>query len=70
MTGYRKSLRYLGFAVALTLVLAACAPATIANFFAPCPQPTDAEWAAAQEQWLASGRIDSPATYSEPGEVR
>ena len=49
------------------LVLAACTPATLSGFFAPCPEPTAEEWAAYQEEWLTAEWTDDPAAF-EPGE--
>jgi uncharacterized lipoprotein YbaY len=46
--------KHLLLAIALSLLLTACAPASVGAFFAPCPVPTAEEWEAAQAEWLTS----------------
>ena len=64
-----RVVRYDSLSAALVLVLSACGPATIAAFFAPCPEPTEEEWAAYQEAWLRSGGIETPVA-ADPGAIR
>ena len=61
--------RYGLLSVVLALALSACTPATITAFFAPCPEPTEEEWAAYQEEWLRSGGIEAPVA-EDPGAIR
>lgn len=70
MTGPRNALRYAGLALALALVLAACTPATLSTFFAPCPEPNPEGWAAGEEERSAPLQINAPSIADEPGETR
>lgn len=54
-----KLFRRAASAIAVTLILAGCAPAAVGSLFAPCPVPNQAEWEASQEEWLRSGRPDA-----------